>query len=132
LNKKSTPFKILQSKDFLKDVKKVLKSGDRSVLSKIQRTIDELKIDPYNKRPNMDIKLISKKISSIIIFFDIFSFRCKNHNQTHINQKKHQTYALIVSDQIPAYKTSALAITLSRKYRLRSSGVLKINHSSTK
>jgi len=72
LNKKSTPFKILQSKDFLKDVKKVLKSGDRSVLSKIQRTIDELKIDLYNKRPNMDIKLISKKISSIIIFFDIF------------------------------------------------------------
>ena len=65
MNRKSTPFKILQSKDFLKDVKKVLKSGDRSVLSNIQRTIDELKIDPYTKRPNMDIKLISKKNESI-------------------------------------------------------------------
>lgn len=65
MNRKSTPFKILQSKDFLKDVKKVLKSGDRSVLYNIQRTIDELKIDPYTKRPNMDIKLISKKNESI-------------------------------------------------------------------
>ncbi|MBS3802589.1 MAG: type II toxin-antitoxin system RelE/ParE family toxin [Candidatus Thermoplasmatota archaeon] len=65
MNRKSSHFKILQSKDFLKDVKKVLKSGDKSVLSKIQKTIDGLKIDPYNKRPNMDIKLISKKNESI-------------------------------------------------------------------
>lgn len=65
MKEKSSPFKILQSKDFLKDVKKVLKSGDKSVLSDIQKTIDELKIDPYTKRPKMDIKLISTKNESI-------------------------------------------------------------------
>jgi addiction module RelE/StbE family toxin len=64
LNIKSSPFKILQSKNFLKEVKKILKSGDKSVVSDIQRTIDELKIDPYNKRPKMDIKLISTKNES--------------------------------------------------------------------
>jgi mRNA interferase RelE/StbE len=64
LNKKSSTYKILQSKEFLKDVKKILKSGDKSVLSDIQRTIDELKIDPYTKRAKMDIKLISTKKES--------------------------------------------------------------------
>ena len=37
---------ILQGKDFLRDVKNILKSGNDSVLSDIQRVINELKIDP--------------------------------------------------------------------------------------
>ena len=65
LHKKSSNYKILLSKDFLKDVKKILKSGDKSILSDIQRIIDGLKSDPYNKRPKMDIKLISPKKESI-------------------------------------------------------------------
>ena len=65
LNKKSSNYRILQGKDFLKDVKKILKSGEKSLLSDIQKVIDELKIDPHKKRPKMDIKLISTKKESI-------------------------------------------------------------------
>ena len=65
LNKKLPNFKILQGKDFLRDVKKILKSGDKSLLSDIQRVIDELIIDPHKKRPKMDIKLISPKKEAV-------------------------------------------------------------------
>jgi len=65
LNKSSNSYKILQGKYFLRDVKKVLKSGHKSLLSDIQRVIDELKIDPYKKRPKMDIKLISTKKEAV-------------------------------------------------------------------
>ena len=61
LNKKSSNYRILQGKDFLKDVKKILKSGEKSLLSDIQKVMDELKIEPHKKRPKMDIKLISTK-----------------------------------------------------------------------
>lgn len=63
-NKKTFTYKIFQGKDFLKDVKKILKSGDSSVLTDIQRAIDELKIEPHKKRPKVDIKLISSKKES--------------------------------------------------------------------
>ena len=65
LPKNSTSYKILLSNDFLKDVKKILKSGDKSLLSDIQEIIDELKTDPHKKRPRMDIKLISPKRESV-------------------------------------------------------------------
>ncbi len=62
--KKTSNYRIIQGKDFLKDVKKILKSGDKSILLNIQNVIDELKIDPHKKRPKMDIKLISSKKES--------------------------------------------------------------------
>ena len=58
-NKTTSIYTIIQGKDFLKDVKKILKSGDKTVLSDLQKTIDQLKIEPHKKRPKMDIKLIS-------------------------------------------------------------------------
>ena len=64
-NKKASIYKIIQGRDFLRDVKKILKSGDKSVLLDIQEIIDELKINPCKKRPKMDIKLISPKKESI-------------------------------------------------------------------
>ncbi len=63
-NKKASSYKIIQGRDFLRDVKKILKSGDKSVLFDIQEVIDELKINPHKKRPKMDIKLISPKKGS--------------------------------------------------------------------
>jgi len=63
-NKKASTYKIIQGRDFLRDVKKILKSGDKSVLLDIQEIIDELKINPSKKRPKMDIKLISPKKES--------------------------------------------------------------------
>ena len=64
-NKKASSYKIIQGRDFLKDVKKILRSGDKSVLLDIQEVIDGLKINPHRKRPKMDIKLISPKKESI-------------------------------------------------------------------
>ena len=63
-NKKASVYKIIQGKDFLRDVKKILKSGDKSILLDIQEIIDELKINPHKKRPKVDIKLISPKKES--------------------------------------------------------------------
>jgi 2C-methyl-D-erythritol 2,4-cyclodiphosphate synthase len=63
-NKKASTYKIIQGRDFLRDVKKILKSRDKSVLLDIQEIIDELKINPHKKRPKMDIKLISPKRES--------------------------------------------------------------------
>ena len=63
-NKKTSTYKIIQGRDFLRDVKKTLKSGDKSVLLDIQEIIEELKINPHKKRPKMDIKLISPKKES--------------------------------------------------------------------
>jgi addiction module RelE/StbE family toxin len=65
LNNNQNSYRILQGKDFLRDVKKILKSGDKSLLSEIQRVIDELRIDPHKKCPKMDIKLISPKKEGI-------------------------------------------------------------------
>ena len=63
-NKKSSKYDIIQGKDFLKDVKNILKSGNKSILAEIQDVINELKNNPHKKRPKMDIKLISSKKES--------------------------------------------------------------------
>ena len=65
LKKTSSQYKILLSKDFIKDVKKILKSGEKQILAEIQKTLDELKRNPHDKRPTVDIKLISSKKESI-------------------------------------------------------------------
>ncbi len=63
-NKKSSNYKVIQGRGFLRDVKKILKSGEKSVLLDIQEVIDELKINPHKKQPKLDIKLISPKKES--------------------------------------------------------------------
>jgi len=59
--KNQSQYIIIQGRDFLKDVKKIMKGGESSILKDIQRTFDELKQDPYTKRPKVDIKLISSR-----------------------------------------------------------------------
>jgi len=63
--KKQPHYTILQGKEFIKDVKKLLKSGESSFLKNIQQGIDELHSNPHTKRPNADIKLISSKKEGI-------------------------------------------------------------------
>jgi len=63
-NNKASAYKIIQGRNFLRDVKKILRSGDKSLFSDIQEVINELKLDPHKKRPKMDIKLISLKKES--------------------------------------------------------------------
>ncbi|KYK21069.1 hypothetical protein AYK21_00915 [Thermoplasmatales archaeon SG8-52-2] len=65
LTKNHLIIEFSRAKIFLKDVNKIQKSGEKSLLSDIQKVIDELKIDPHKKRSKMDIKLISTKKESI-------------------------------------------------------------------
>ena len=68
LKKKSSNYRILQGKDFLKDVKKIQKSGDKSLISDIQKVIDELKIDPHKKRPKWILNLYLQKRNQYTVF----------------------------------------------------------------
>ena len=57
----SYQYQIIHGKDFLKDLKKIMKGGDKSIKSKVKKTILELISEPHKKRSGLDIKLISKR-----------------------------------------------------------------------
>jgi len=55
------PYRVIYGKHFLKELKKVVKSGNAWVKDKAQEVIDEIQYDPYTKRAKADIKLVSSK-----------------------------------------------------------------------
>ena len=57
-------YQVVYGKDFLKDLKRIIKGGNKSIKSNVQNVIQELKSDPHKKRPGLDIKLISKRKDS--------------------------------------------------------------------
>jgi addiction module RelE/StbE family toxin len=56
---------IIYGKGFLKDVKKIIKSGDKEIVSKAEQVIEKLKIDPHRKRSGVNIKLISSRKEAV-------------------------------------------------------------------
>jgi addiction module RelE/StbE family toxin len=60
-NDKSVEYQTIFSKDFLKELKSMIKGGNKFLKSRVQEVIDELKIDPFTKRSGVDLKLISSK-----------------------------------------------------------------------
>ena len=54
-------YRIILGKDFLKSLKKIVKSGKVWVKEQAQEAIDEIKFDPYTKRPKAQIKLVSTR-----------------------------------------------------------------------
>ena len=62
---KSKAYRIIYGKDFLKDLKGIIKGGNKRIKKKVEEIIEELKSDPYRKRPKFDIKLISKKSEAV-------------------------------------------------------------------
>ncbi len=56
---------IIYGKGFLKDVKKIIKSGDKKIVSKAEQVIEKLKIDPHKKRSGVDVKLISSRKEAV-------------------------------------------------------------------
>jgi len=54
-------YRIIYGKDFLKDLKKIMKGGNKGIKDDVKRAVDEIKTDPFTKRPKADVKLISSK-----------------------------------------------------------------------
>jgi addiction module RelE/StbE family toxin len=62
---KSNVYLIIYGKDFLKDLKGIIKGGNKSIKNKVKETVEELKSDPHKKRPRVDLKLISTKSEAV-------------------------------------------------------------------
>jgi addiction module RelE/StbE family toxin len=58
-------YRVIYGKDYLKDLKKIIKSGDKKVVSKAEQIIQKLKKDPHKKRSGVDIKLISSRKDAV-------------------------------------------------------------------
>lgn len=65
--KHSSPseYQVIFGKKFLKELKVIVKGGKKLLKQNVQEIVDELKKDPFNKRPKVDIKLISSKKDAI-------------------------------------------------------------------
>jgi addiction module RelE/StbE family toxin len=62
---KSKAYQVIYGKDFLKDLKGIIKGGNKSIKNKVKETVEELKSDPHRKRPKVDLKLISSKSEAV-------------------------------------------------------------------
>ena len=58
-------YKAIYGKDFLKDLKKLIISGDQKIKDRVASIIQELKDDPHKKRSGVDIKLISPREEAV-------------------------------------------------------------------
>ncbi|UCE36727.1 MAG: type II toxin-antitoxin system RelE/ParE family toxin [Thermoplasmata archaeon] len=58
-------YKIIYGKDFLKDLKKIIKSGEKKIKDKVEQVVEKLLIDPHKKRSGVDIKLISSRKEAV-------------------------------------------------------------------
>ena len=58
-------YRITYGKDFLKDLKGIIKGGNKKIKNKVKEIAVELKKDPYRKRPKADLKLISSKKEAV-------------------------------------------------------------------
>lgn len=57
-------YQVVYGKGFLKDLKRIIKGGNKSIKSNVQNAIQKLKSNPHKKRSGLDIKLISKREDS--------------------------------------------------------------------
>ena len=61
----SPNYRVILGDDFIKDLKRIIKSGDKRIKSRVIAIIEELKYEPHIKRPKVDIKLISRREEGI-------------------------------------------------------------------
>ncbi len=54
-------YKVVYHKSFLKELKSIIQGGDKKIKNRVEEIIEELRKDPHNRRPRVDIKLISSK-----------------------------------------------------------------------
>ena len=61
----SNNYQIIYGKDFLKDLKNIIKGGNKRIKNNVNEIVLELKSDPHRKRPKVDLKLISSKSEAV-------------------------------------------------------------------
>jgi addiction module RelE/StbE family toxin len=61
----SKDYQIIYAKDFLKDLKNIVKGGNKRIKKQVKDAVEELKYNPHRKRPKLDIKLISGKSEAV-------------------------------------------------------------------
>ncbi len=52
-------YEVLLDRVFVKELSQLTKSGDKSILRKVERLIGELRKDPKRPRPHLDVKRLS-------------------------------------------------------------------------
>jgi mRNA-degrading endonuclease RelE of RelBE toxin-antitoxin system len=58
-------YRIIYGTDYLKDLKNIVKNGDKKIVNKSENIIEKLKIDPHKKRSGVNIKLISSRKDAV-------------------------------------------------------------------
>lgn len=58
-------YSIIYDKDFLRDLKRIMKGGDKKIKGKVANIIEQLKTEPHKKRSGLDIKLISPRKEAV-------------------------------------------------------------------
>ncbi len=58
-------YSIIYGEDFLKDLKRIIKSGDKKIRGKVENIVEKLKKEPHKKMSGMDIKLISPRKEAV-------------------------------------------------------------------
>ena len=60
-----TNYRVIYGGPFLKDLKKIIKGGDKKITDRVKETVEELKKDPHRNRPKVDLKLISSRVEAV-------------------------------------------------------------------
>jgi len=58
-------YRVIYGGPFLKDLKKIIRSGDKKITDRVKETIEELKKEPHQNRPKVDLKLISSREEAV-------------------------------------------------------------------
>ena len=58
-------YQIIFGKNFLSDLKNIIKGGNKRIKNEVNEICRELKSDPHKKRPKVDLKLISSKSEAV-------------------------------------------------------------------
>ena len=58
-------YRIIYGNDFLRDLKKIIKGGDKKIKERVSNIVGQLKKEPHKKRSGLDIKLISPRKEAV-------------------------------------------------------------------
>ena len=58
-------YRVIYGGPFLKDLKKIIRGGDKRITKRVKEIVEELKKDPHQNRSRVDLKLISTREEAV-------------------------------------------------------------------